>query len=101
MSVTIYTESGETDLNVANGNFADLWRFLGLPLDLYGTVTGAELRAVVFDTKNDREGLVSATVVDRNVISHGRSSEQVDRYFETLEQIASEAIANREVVTWS
>jgi hypothetical protein len=92
------------ELNIAQGNFASLWRSLGLVLreDLWGHIDGRTLLRVLAvpverltrPESQDQED-TGGTIIDSGI-----SRFQAQRYIDLLKALADEASRREEFVVW-
>lgn len=107
MSVTVRilnnTNPEAKELNMANGNFVELWRCLGLqPETEFGLAGWMDGRTLVEQLSKCRSSdVVKADESEGNFHSCGRSLTQVERYLTTLLSIGLEAQRQENQVTWS
>ena len=99
MSVTILVDGIEDspDLNMANGNFFDVWHYMGLDprhTEIEAKVLKAALKK--FRVKD----LVCDDIHDGNLTICGRDTEQVTRYYWKLMEIVKVAEKNNALIVW-
>jgi len=95
------------DLNIANGNFAPLWRALGFALDANddwaghtdGRVLAAALERVTA-AQLARPESISTGAKGAMFYDVGLSVERIERYLTALRQIANEAERRESPVVW-
>lgn len=89
------------EVNVSNGNFIALWKAIGLRIDCSDLSGRMDGRVMLRALKSiDVKSMVREPVVDGNHMDFGISSDQADRYIETLTKISMEAERRESDVCW-
>lgn len=90
------------ELNMANGNFGDVFRSIGLALTedtfWYGNMSAAEFRKHLNQLKPAK--LTSEAEQDGIVYTQGRTIEQATRYYWQLNKICNEALKRGARIVW-
>lgn len=96
MRVTIWVE--DNHMNLANENFATLWRALGLECDWVGHLSPDVILKAIEGF--DSELIVKPTEWDGNVCHCGITKEQAANYSSRLAEICRLAQRNGKMVSW-